>query len=198
MYDCQPISRPTRSAVPTFEPITLAEAKKQVEVAESNDSHDQQLLSLIAHARETVEHDTGIVCCTGTFTHRITDWPDSDWFTLPDTRPVTAITSITYVDSAGATQTFSSGDYSLDTNAVKPFVKLGYGETWPSLRGDINGITVTYVAGYASQKDVPQRVKEACLLLVSREFENRDGVHTKSFVDGYERIINQLMRSSYP
>lgn len=193
-----PVSRPTRSAVPTFEPVTLTEAKKQCELADAVTHHDEHLGSLIKFARESVEHETGIVACTGTFVYRMTDWPANDWFPLPDVRPITSVSSIVYVDSAGASTTFSSGDYALDTNAVKPFVKLNYGDSWPTLRGDINGITVTFVAGYASQSAVPQLFKQAVLLLVAREFANREGMETKSFADGYQRVINLLMRSSYP
>jgi uncharacterized phiE125 gp8 family phage protein len=196
VYDL-PISRPTRSAVPTFEPVTVAEAKKQCELADGVTHHDEHLSQLIKLARETVEHDTGIVACTGTFVYRMTDWPCADWFTLPDVRPISSVTSIVYVDSAGASSTFSSGDYTLDTNAVKPFVKLNYGDSWPTLRGDINGITVTFVAGYANASLVPQLFKQACLLVIAREFAMREGTAEVKF-DGYQRVINLLMRSSYP
>jgi uncharacterized phiE125 gp8 family phage protein len=198
MLDCLPISKPTRSAVPTFEPVTLQEAKKQCELADAVDHHDLLIDSLIQLAREQVEHDTGIVACTGSFVYRMTNWPNGEWFSLPDVRPITAVSSITYVDTSGNTSTFSSGDYSLDTNGVKQFVKLGHSKTWPSLRGDINGITVTFSAGYATRNDIPQLFKQAVLFVVARDFANREGMHAKPFQDGYDRIVRLLGRSTYP
>lgn len=198
MLTCHPTSRPARSAVPTFEPVTLQEAKKQVELPDAITHHDSHLLSLIVLAREAVEQETGIVACTGTFTYRFTEFPRDDFFTFPDVRPLTAVSSITYIDTGGSTATWSSSYYSLDTNGVRPFVKLAYGSSWPTIRGDVNGITVTFVAGYASAATIPQLFKQACLLRIARDFAEREGQGTKPFEDGYQRVLNLLMRSSYP
>lgn len=189
----QPTSRPARSAVPTFEPVTLEEARKQCDLNVTH--HDAELQRLIVAAREQVENDTGIIACTGTYTYRMTEWPCENLFTIPDARPITAVGSITYVDATGATATFSSSNYSLDTNGVKQFIKLAYGASWPTLRGDLNGITVTFTAGYATQALVPLSYKQAVLLLIAMNFENRTGVGDWM---GYERQIAMLNRSSYP
>lgn len=194
METCLPTSKPNRSSLPTFEPVTLEEAKKQLDIADGVAHHDAEILRLIVEAREHVEHDTGIVACTGTFVYRMTEFV-GDWFAIPDVRPITAITSITYTDTAGATATFSSGDYVLDTNGVKQFVRLGYGKSWPTLRGDVNGITVTFVAGYATQATIPMAFKHAVLLKLTGNFENRQGVADWA---GYDRQIAMLNRSSYP
>lgn len=190
-----PTSRPNRSAVPTFEPVTLAEAKKQLEIAESNDAHDSQVLALIVAAREAVERETGIVGATGTFVYRVTEFP-CDVLLIPDIRPVSAITSITYIDTAGATQTWSSSNYSLDNNGVRPFVRLAYGASWPTIRGDVNGVTITLVAGYATAATIPSLFKQACLMHITQNFESRDGMAKD--LNGYQRVLNLLMRSSYP
>jgi hypothetical protein len=70
---CLPVSHPVRSAVPPFEPITLDEAKQQLGL-QGNDAHNQWLLDEIAFAREQVEKDAMVVCATGTFTWKITEF----------------------------------------------------------------------------------------------------------------------------
>lgn len=46
---------------PTVEPLTLNEAKKQLEIATSDTTHDGQLAQMIQEAREQWEHDTDSV-----------------------------------------------------------------------------------------------------------------------------------------
>lgn len=199
-----PTSRPIRTTEPTAaqEPITLDEAKKQCEIAAEVDYHDDYLRRLITAAREQVENDTGLVCYTGSFTWKQTQFPCGEVWELPDVRPVTAITSITYVDTAGATQTWGSGNYTLHTGAVTQFIGLAYGASWPTVRGDLNGITVTLVAGYASAAAVPQRVKQACLYLVNHWFVSRDtvsiGTISPDIAMTYDSLIAGLRRASYP
>lgn len=194
--------RPLRSAVPTFEPITVAEAKKQVELPDGYAAHDDLLDSLIQEAREQVEHDTGIVAATGTFTCKLDEWPCDDWLEL-SIRPVSAVTSITYVDTAGATQTWSSTNYSLSSHSARPRIFLAYGSYWPTTRGHYQDITLTVVAGYASQSVIPEMLKQAVRLQVARMFYDRIGQErgesdSAAYVRAYEMLIRRLQRCSYP
>lgn len=198
MHLSQVITKPVRSAVPTFEPVTLAEAKKQCEVAEGIGHHDSHLLTLIEAARELVENDTGIACATGTYTYKLSQWPCWDYFEIP-LRPVTAVSSIVYVDTAGTSSTWASSNYTLETSSVQPLVRLTYGNYFPSLRGDINGITVTLVAGYADGS-VPRVIKQACLLLIDHWFNNRGivGQVGGEIAMTYDALVARLGRSTYP
>jgi len=199
-----PISDVIRTTEPTFEqePLSLAEAKMQCGVAIDVDYHDPLLRQIISAARQQVENDTGIVCYTGSHTWKFTDWPCDSYLEIPGKRPVTSITSITYVDTDGNTQTWGSSNYVLDTAGVKPFIRLAYATDWPSIRGDINGITVTLIAGYATVAAVPQRIKQACLLLVNHWFANRDTVSVGTISPDisltYDALVGGLSRRSYP
>lgn len=191
-----PVTKPVRSAVPTFEPVTIREARTQCELG-NNDSHDTHLLRLIAEAREAVEEDTGIVACTGTYTWKLSEFPEGEVLTFP-LRPVTSITSITYVDTGGTPQTWASTNYALHTSGVNPFLGLVYDQDWPTYRGDINGITITFVAGYANEASVPQLFKQAVLLHIRKQWQDLLGEMADDWQAGYERMIRRLMRSSYP
>jgi uncharacterized phiE125 gp8 family phage protein len=195
--DSLPISKPVRTTAPTLlqEPVTVAEARRQCRIADAIAYHDEELAALIAAAREMVENDTGIVCYTGSFTQKFTDWSGVD---LADVRPVTSITSIAYLDGDGTSQTLSTDVYQLETASVKQFVRLKYGQNWPTTRWDTNGITVTYVAGYATVAAVPQMVKLAVLLKLHCEWLLKNELDATTQEEGYVRVINRLGRRTYP
>jgi uncharacterized phiE125 gp8 family phage protein len=201
MHICVPITKPVRSASPAaFDPISLADAKKQLGIAESNESHDQDVLRMIATARREVEKDAMLVTATGTYTVKRTEWTNSYWLELPSSlRPVTSLTSIVYTATDGTATTWSSAQYSLDTHSITPMVKLVYGYSWPTVRGDINGITITAVAGYANPAAIPADVVHALKLNISmqwqeemNELKERDNTQK-----AYERVINLLRQEIY-
>jgi uncharacterized phiE125 gp8 family phage protein len=203
VQSCYPATKWIRSAVPTFEPVELSRAKRQcsLPVEASYDHHDELLNDLIKTARETVERDASLALCTGTYTRKFTEFGWRDWFELADLKPITSITSITYVDTTGTTQTWDAANYSLDVYGVAPSVLLAYDSIWPTLRGDVNGITMTAVAGYATQALIPMRAKQAVLMLVGHWFIHRETVLTgtisKDIEFSYTSLIESLRREVY-
>lgn len=198
--DCLPFSVPVRVTEPTplQEPVTPQEAKRQCGIADDVSYHDEHIQRLIAAARQQVEQDTGLVCYTGSYVFNMTEWPTGEVLTLPDIRPITAVTSIAYLDTAGASQTWSAANYALKTRATKQFIHLAYNAIWPVVRGDYHGITVTVAAGYLTVAAVPQRVKQAVLLQLHIQWLLALEADAKGQQDGYDRLIYGLMRSSYP
>lgn len=196
-----PTQRPIETTQPSIEPVTLADAKSQVEIASASTAHDALLERLISEARQAIEDDTGIVAGERTITESFTSWP-ATWIEL-HRRPVSAITSIKYIDTAGVPQTFGAANYVLDASRVRPAIRLAYNASWPSIRGDESGITVTYVAGYSTRAAMPEAVKQAVLLRVAENFDDRTGANDQTNSangrkSAYERLIMRLMRSSYP
>jgi uncharacterized phiE125 gp8 family phage protein len=176
----------------------LARAKDQCGVASEVSAFDEWFRHNIAAARRRVEHDVGVVCYTGTFTWKFTEFPWRDFIELPSTlRPVTAVSSITYVDTAGDTQTWSSAEYTApDAYSLTPFVRLNDGYVWPVVRGDLNGITLTATAGYATIPAIPPDIKNAVALAVHIEwlFKMERFVDAERAQTGYDRWINLLRR----
>lgn len=204
MIECLPVTTPIRATQPTFEqePLTLEEARRQVAVGVENTYHDPDLKDLIVAARQRVEGDTGLVCYTGSFAWKQTAFPCESWLAIPGIRPVTAVTSITYVDTAGVTQTWNSSYYSLETGTVTPCIRLVYGQSWPTVRGDMNGITITAAAGHASVAVIPSQIKVAVKLALSLLWAQKMGevAEAEKLQGAYDRWIvgPGLMRSSYP
>lgn len=82
--------------------------------------------------------------------------------------PVRSVASVKYVDPDGAEQTVDSADYFLTGDGA---VKLAYGASWPSLRGDAEGVRIRYETGYAT---LPGAVLSAVLLLVGDLYAFRE------------------------
>ena len=189
--------RITRTGSPSWEPVTLSEAKTHLAIADVDDAHDVYIAGIIKGAREVVEHDCQVALATGAHTLTLDDFDDEDEIYLP-IKPVTAITSITYIDAAGATQTWSSAYYVLDNNTPTPAVRLAYNASWPTTRGEPNAVTITFVAGHATRAAVPQSYKQMMLLEIARQFGDREGAETLPENAAYERIRARLERSTYP
>jgi uncharacterized phiE125 gp8 family phage protein len=192
-----PTSKFVRSTAPTAaqEPVSPEEAKKACGLSVDTSYHDAAIVRYIALGRENVEHDRAVACYTGTYVRKMTCFPVGNWFEL-NIFPVTAI-AITYVDSNGTTQTWSSTEYALDTSGMIPIVRLNDGYSWPVLRGDVNGITLTVTAGYATVAAVPATIKTAVLCEVVRQFRLENGEDAKGFDAAYEALAGRVGRGVY-
>lgn len=190
------VSRATLVTAPASEPITLAEARKQLELANDDTTHSDHLTLLIQAAREQWEHDTDSACLTQTWSVNLPYFSGSS-IALPK-RPIQSITSITYYDSAEASQTLATSVYAFDAAARK--VRLKTLQTWPTTYERFDAVTVTFVAGYASAANVPAIHKQAMRLLISHYFENRDMIMSEALqsMPAYEALVSRFLRSSYP
>lgn len=198
---CYPATRPIRVTEPTFEqePLGFLAARRQVGLGESVDYHDQDLKDLIVAAREQVEHDTGIICYTGSFTWKLSEFPVGDTIPIYGVRPVTAVTPITYVATDGTVTTWGTvnTEYSLKSGGLVPCIALGYGYTWPSVRGDQEGITITLTAGFASVQAIPAKVRQAVKLKLHELWLLKNEMDTDNTVAGYERMVELIRRDDY-
>ncbi len=187
-----------QSVGPSVEPVSLTELKAHLHVDHTDD--DLALTGLIALGRQAVERDTGRSLITQTWVLRMDEWPARCIELLHP--PVQSVSSITYVDGAGVTQTWSSAEYVVDLYSQPGLVRLAYGCSWPSVRGDDRGIAVTYVTGYgAAGSDVPYELRQAMLLRCQLEYDgwNADAFGTlRGAADAYDRIVRGLRVGVYP
>lgn len=187
--------RTTVTTQPVLEPLSLTQIRKHLEIAQSDDAHDAQLVDLLHAAREQWEHDTDSAVLTQTLQLKLDCLPPC--IKLPK-RPIQSVTSIAYYDSANASQTLSTSLYSLD--AANRMIHQAYQQVWPGYASRWDAVTVTYVAGYSAQYLVPAIAKQAMLLLIGYYFENRDMLANDIVYSraAYEALVLRFMRSSYP
>ena len=169
----------TLITAPSTEPVTIAEARAhlRLDTSGSPPSHpdDALVTALITAARQHIESVTGRALITQTWELRADQFIDG--YELPKA-PAASITSVTYIDLAGATQTLSSTQYELIADAG-PNAQPGrliptYLAIWPSSRGHVDDVRIRYVAGYGNGAAVPAPLKAALLLLVAHLHENRE------------------------
>jgi len=166
-----------QSTAPTIEPVTLAETKNFCRIDENRD--DALVDGLIEAARVYVETKTGRQLIDATWKLYLPDFPSIIRLPRP---PLDSITSITYVDSDGVTQTESATIYTADTKSEPAIVHEAYGQSWSTHRGDEDdSVIITYKAGYGSAvTDVPKALRIGVMMLVNHWYDNRQVVVTGS------------------
>ena len=134
---------------PYVEAIHKEEMKEHLKIEAAVTADDELIEALITAARDVAETGTGAnarrhkVMLATTFDLKLNAFPA---YSIYLSRvPLISVTSITYVDANGTTQTMSSSDYVVDTLNGK--IDLAYSEVWPTTRPDYNAVTVRFIAG---------------------------------------------------
>lgn len=183
------------------EPVSLEEAKAHLRV--DIDEQDDLLIGYIAAARAHLEEICGRSFLSTTWDYFIDDdWPwifDMDYgahvrmIEVPKA-PLSSVTSISYVDSNGATQTLASNQYVVDGAGAIGRIYPAYGVDWPTVRCQRRAITVRFVAGYgADPSSVPTPIKQATLLLISHFHEQREPVVVGQTVNQVPMAVDALI-----
>lgn len=149
------------------EPLTTAEAKLHLKVDSSDD--DAIVDRLIKAARRFAERYTERSFITQTWTLYLDGFPDTIELLYG---PVSAVSSIQYVDSDGVTQTLDVADYTVDLKSKVARVESV--DAWPDTDDILNSVIITYVAGFGSASSVPEDIKAAILLIIGKMYDTRE------------------------
>lgn len=168
----------TLSSSPATEPVSRDQAKANTE--EYSADRDDWFDNAIASARQHVEQHLRRALITQTWVLKMDRFPvwtpqRADSILIPRP-PLQSVSSITYIDADGDSQTLSSSLYNVDINSTPGRVTPAYNQSWPTIREQQNAVTVTFVAGYGDDaSDVPKDIYHAILVTVSEWFKNREG-----------------------
>lgn len=167
---------------PVADPISLTETKAHLRV--DNTDEDTLISGLIAAATAHLDGKDGMLgrCLVPQTWELVLDAFPSDGIEIP-LPPLLSITSVTYVDTAGVTQTVSSDDYEVDTANEPGWVMPG-DAGWPSTMDTINAVRVRFRAGYegdegaspAGATGVPAAIKLAMKQMIGHWFNSRESV----------------------
>jgi len=120
-------------------------------------------------------------------------WPADGYFQLMRP-PLASVTHVKYYDSTGVLNTMSSGEYVVD--AALGRVWLANDAAWPSATLRVGmPVEITFVAGYGDAEAVPQRYKQAMLLLVGNWHENREQAVVGSAINQLPFAVETLLRT---
>lgn len=150
------------------EPVTTAEAKLHLRITHTDE--DALISSLIVAARNYVEGLANRPLVQRPYALKLDRFPMFNEIILPSGK-VSAVSSITYVDTAGSTQTLSASGYTVETQRLPGSVVLNPSNltAWPTTRfyAGISSVTISYTAGYgATASSVPQALRQAVLMAV--------------------------------
>jgi len=161
-----------QTSAPATEPITTAEAKTWVR--QESDDDDAFIAALIPAARQAVENHLRRALITQTWTLSRVGFPSE--FRLP-LAPLQSVSSITYTDTGGDSQTLASSEYTVDTSSEPGRIVEAYNKSWPSVRDVPNSVIVTFVAGYGDDAaDVPDLIRTGVKMMLANLYENREPI----------------------
>lgn len=173
----------TRTVAPTQMPVTLDDVKDRLRISGSDS--DGELLISVNAATDYCQEYQWAQYCTATFSERFDRFPSE---ILLRRSPVQSVSSVAYVDTAGSTQTLvANTDYTVDIYSKPARIVPAYGKFWPSTRGHVNDVTVTYVGGYGTAADVPDEIRMAVMLKTAQLYEECGDYET------VERAIHSML-----
>lgn len=179
--------------------VTAAEFKTHARVYHTQD--DTYIATLILSATQVIEHETRRALINRAFTLQLQGFPAGGEIILPRS-PLATVTSVTYTDTAGATQTLSASDYHVFSVNGVGRVMLKSTAAWPSVQDTGNlDVSVNFTAGYgATSSSVPVALKHAVLMQATHMYENRTPVGPAQMYEiprTVERMIVQYHTGDY-
>jgi uncharacterized phiE125 gp8 family phage protein len=213
---------------PTVEPVTLALAKQQMTLDAGFTADDALVAVYITAARQYAETYTNRAFFAQTWQMTLDHFP---WFnsengtlrqgshdtyamysyfwqgiTIQLPKPACiGVTSITYVDLTGATQTLSPNAYFVDTSSEPARIVPVPGTYWPYTQNYLPGsVVVVFQAGTYGDGVVvntcPQTIVLAVLLLVAHWYQNREGVSASALTSapmGVNALLDTVKFESF-
>jgi uncharacterized phiE125 gp8 family phage protein len=190
------------------QPVSLAEVKQHLRVVDF-EGDDQYIVGLIDAAVAWCEDFCDRSFADKQYTVAFDDFP-SLRIELPrppvrlNATAASATVTISYVDSAGTTQTLTwaqSGtqQFRLDRDHVPGLVYPLYLEDWPNVRLDDKAVQITYLAGYGDPGSVPTPAKHAMKMLCGHWYANRESVGSvgQNVPMGVDALLSPLRWKQY-
>lgn len=175
-------------------PVSIELARQQLR-NEDLRADDALLLLLLRSSVQTIEQTYRLALLEQTVVQYHSQFPaGKDTPMLLRIAPLLSVTSIVYIDAAGATQTWSSSEYTFGHFNDISFVVPKYGYTYPTaITNNANAILITYEAGFGTKSEnIPPQIIEAILLNVAWLYEYRENPEAK-----FSRASEDLLRPFY-
>ena len=166
---------------PDGEPISREVVKQQLKIEQDESEEDALIDFKIQMAREHVEDLTGLSLITQTRVIKLDCFPYCDTIALTH-GPIQEVTSVQYYGVNDELQTLSASDYWFHQSASEGSIQIK--NTWPATGTRKGAVVITYVAGFGDGgEDVPMKLREAILVVLTWLFENRDAPVPANLVD---------------
>lgn len=175
---------------PAVTPISLAEAKAQMRVENSDDDAIIQRLIASAVAFVDAQGALGKAMITQTWGQWLSPNPGTVYLSLG---PVQSVSAIKYYDVDGALQTATLADFNVFGTPNRISVSPKSGKAWPVTQTRDDAIKIEYIIGYGSSStSVPETVRHALMMLVAHWYDMRETATEKQMYDlpyGFSEMI---------
>lgn len=165
---------------PTDTPITVAEAKAQLNIDASFSTDDTYIGTLIYAATEWLQNQIQVQLMQAQWYLVLNAWDyDRDYVLELPWSPLVAVGSVEYYNESNVLTAWNSANYQT-YNYSQPG-KIRFVESLPSLYDRLDAVIITYTAGYgasganaaAQQAAVPYLVKQILKILVTEFYDQR-------------------------
>ena len=180
--------RPILVTGPTSDSVTIEQAKKQCEIAESDTTHDDHLCRLVNSALQEFESDCDMCIAPQTWKVQHDDFEDGMQL---QKGPIQSITSIKYYNTAGTLTTLPTSVYNFDVANRR--IRLQYFQIVPLSQLRWDAWEFTYLCGFASP---PPLAVQAMLMLVEKYWLGRE--MREPNYERYQNLVLKMQRSTYP
>lgn len=165
-----------QTTYPSALPITLHAIKDHLAIENDETAFDDLLADYIRAAAAYLQAECHVTLISTTYVAYWDNWPESDVLKVP-LWPVSSITSLKYLNTAGVETTISG----LQTDLISCPCRVRQAASstgWPSLQTDtLNRVRLTFVAGYGTdERLIPDMIKHALKMMVAHWFRNRETV----------------------
>ena len=152
--------------------ISLAEAKEQLRLESDFTNEDALITSYIKAATLHAQHYTNRFFIDTEVKAYLDAFPSSAIKLYKGN--VTLISAIKYKDSNHIEQTWSSSNYYTDLISMPGRILPKEDAEYPSDDGSINNVELTYKVGWSDAASVPEDIKIALKLIVSKMYAERE------------------------
>lgn len=147
--------------------VDIDEARRHLRV-QDEDSDDALISAYIEAAQQSLAY-LGRAFRPATYALDLCYFGCS-WTRLP-MPPLRSVNAILVTDANGDQTALDESLYTVSTSDEGiGSIRLAYGQSWPSSRGDLGSVSIEFDAGY---DDVPAALRAAILLIVGSLYENR-------------------------
>lgn len=180
----------TEVTAPTLAPVSIDELKDYLRIDGTDDDADVSMITNAA--RLAFEGPTNLQTINTTFDYTLDRFPWQGNPIIVPKAPLVSVTSITYTDSNGDSQTWASANYVADTSGTHHLGRISLAEnvTYPETIGQANSVVVRFVAGFgAAPANVPEDIRMVIRRIACWMFEDRDLTQDDAINATFGRLI---------
>lgn len=183
---------------PTAQPISLEEVKEHLYIVVTDTTRDNYLSDIQDSVVDQFQSETEYQVMQATYKLTLPNF-NFDYIDIP-LIPVQSISEFLYYTDATSTDTLvqDTDYYFVKTDRTARLYPVN---SWPSAGDRPDAVQITFIAGYATQSQVPTRLLHGLKFLIGHYNENRQSVvvgpNVQVIPESYNAIVDKFKRFTF-